>query len=135
MKQRILLIESKKALHRSLASRLKEADFEVTITSDGRDVLNLLVSIQPHLVIVSEDPHILNMWDTCSLIRENSSIPIILLGSSQNEHAFLKALTYGADFYMQVPFSSQELIARIKSLIRRYCKKSSLNTIVDSYNS
>ncbi len=59
-------------------------------------------------------------WDLSSQIRDESNVPILMVGSSNSELAWVKAAAYGIDCYLVKPFAYRELAARIKALVRRY---------------
>ena len=59
-------------------------------------------------------------WELSSRIRDESNVPIIIIGNSRNELAWVKAAAYGVDCYLPLSIGPQELVARIRALVRRY---------------
>ena len=73
----------------------------------------------PDLVVMRENSRRLNGDELCIRIRELSNVPIIVLGQEQEEAAGVEFLEMGADAYLTSPLSLRELLARVRSLLRR----------------
>jgi DNA-binding response OmpR family regulator len=73
----------------------------------------------PDLVLMRENSRRLNGDELCIRIRELSDVPIIVLGQEQEEVAGVEFLEMGADAYLTSPLSLRELLARVRSLLRR----------------
>jgi DNA-binding response OmpR family regulator len=73
----------------------------------------------PDLVLMRENSHKLNGDELCIRIRELSNVPIIILGQEQKETGGVQFLEMGADAYLTSPLNVRELLARVRSLLRR----------------
>ena len=73
----------------------------------------------PDLIVMRENSHRLNGDELCIRIRELSDVPIIVLGQEPEEVAGVEFLEMGADVYLTSPLSLRELLARVRSLLRR----------------
>lgn len=113
---RILVIEKDEALAVKVATALEEAGYTVVRTSDARDGLKKLYEGCPDLVIVARELPMLDGEDPCLRIRQTSYLPILVLGNNEET---TEVLELGADAYMTKPPSLTELVARVRSLLRR----------------
>ena len=94
--------------------------FKVVTAPDGAIGLKMFYDARPELVIMSEALPALPAEDLCTRIRGADGVPIIVLGKADDR---VRWLTLGADAYLIVPVSSSVLIARVRSLLRRYKRK------------
>lgn len=118
----ILIVEGKPALRIELTSALTETDFKVADASDYFEALLRLDEFKPDLVIMNIELPLMDGWEACSWLHQTFDIPIILLGRERSDKAWVRAVEAGADFYLRAPFKHQELVARVKSILRRYEK-------------
>jgi two-component system KDP operon response regulator KdpE len=86
---------------------------------NGLEALKVLEDWPPELVILDLVMSGLDGFTVCHQIRERSSIPILVLSGRQNENDKVRALDLGADDYLTKPFSREELLARVRALLRR----------------
>jgi len=77
----------------------------------------------PDLIIMAEQSRILNGDELCVRIREVCQAPIIVLGQNHEEAAGIEFLEMGADAYLTSPLNTRELLARVRSLLRRYAEE------------
>ena len=117
MKKRLLII-GEVVLEKDILA-LESAGFEVGITPNYSQGLEWLDKSSPDLVIIDEVLPVVSGWEACSRLRQISDVPIILLGDDRSGRVIAKAINQGADAYMLKPFSTDELIAKIKALLRR----------------
>jgi len=115
---RVMVIGTDEVSAKELASLLTEAGVEIAMVYDGSNLRKCSRSL-PSAVVIEEKAG-QGGWEVSSQIRRKSNVPIILLGNSNSEVAWVKAAAYGVDCYMARPFGSRELAARIKTLVRRY---------------
>ena len=95
------------------------AGFQVTEVADGYQGLSSIYESRPDLVIMAQDLPVPNAEELCSQLRQASHLPIIVLGSREKGVDETEMLELGADAYMSKPPALIELIARVRSLLRR----------------
>jgi DNA-binding response OmpR family regulator len=119
--KKILIIEDDKALVQTLSAALESEDYEVLTAFDGRDGLQLAEKKICDLIILDLKLPSLNGFEVCRNLREKGNLtPIIFLtGEKKEEIDKILGLELGGDDYLTKPFSTRELIARIKAVIRR----------------
>lgn len=98
---------------------LKGVGFEVFWANTGRSGAELALSKKPDLVILDIMLPEMDGWEVCKAIREKSVVPILMLTALSEEVDRILGLELGADDYMTKPFSTRELLARVKALLRR----------------
>ena len=98
---------------------LKEMDFTVLTAFDGVSGVNLVLTQPCDLVILDILLPGLNGWEVCKQIRKRSVVPILMLTALSEELDRILGLELGADDYLTKPFSTRELLAHIKALLRR----------------
>ncbi len=113
---KVLLMDSDPASSKEFAAMLEMAGFEVITTLEPEEALQRVTDVS--LVILDEA--LTYSEEICSSIRQQSGVPIILLGSSSNGQAWSRAVAIGADAYLKRVLSRKELIARIRAILRRY---------------
>jgi len=116
----ILIVEGEPFLRERLISSLTESGFKVVGVVNYFEVIWRLGEFKPDLLIVDEDLPLLDGWEACYQLRQTFGIPVILLGDDCDVDVWLRVVQVGADFYLRMPFSSLELAARAKAIIRRY---------------
>lgn len=120
MKQRILIIEDEAKIIKLLKLYLEKENFKTLTAQDGSQGLSIFRDKQPDLVILDL---MLPRKDGISLlkeIRQTHDTPVIILSSKDEETDKVIGLELGADDYVTKPFSPKELVARIKSVLRRF---------------
>jgi len=98
---------------------LEEAGFGVMTAASVAQGLRQLGESQPHVVIVADSPSVVNAGEFCFQVRQISEVPIIIIGGEKGKLTSVKFLAMGADAYMSKPVSLVELVARVRSLLRR----------------
>ena len=116
---RLLLIDDEPTITEPLARRLTTRGFEVEVADNGRTGLTLALNTKPDLVILDVMMPEMDGWEVCRQLREKSAVPILMLTALDDEFDRITGLDLGADDYLSKPFSTNELIARIKALLRR----------------
>lgn len=119
MKDKILIIEDDPKIVRLLQIELQFEGFEVFFAYDGKEGLNMAKYNSYDLILLDLMMPKMNGMEVCKRIREFSQIPIIMLTAKDEVSDKVVGFDYGADDYMTKPFSNEELLARIKSLLRR----------------
>ncbi|MBK0006608.1 MULTISPECIES: response regulator transcription factor [Priestia] len=122
MKDRILIIDDDEQIRNLIAIYLENEGFEALKVSNAVSGLALLEEQEVDLIILDiMMPH-MNGIDAAFKIREEKNMPIIMLSAKSEDMDKISGLTAGADDYLTKPFNPLELIARVKSQIRRYKK-------------
>jgi len=118
-KTTILAVDDEPRMLRFLALTLEAKGFAALTTTDGRHALELFRSQQPDLVLLDlMMPH-MDGFALCQAIRQCSAVPIIILTARGQEQEKVRGFELGADDYLTKPFGVEELIARIRAVLRR----------------
>ncbi len=115
----VLIIEDEHTLRRALSYNLNQEGFRVLTASDGIEGRDLALSSSPDLVVLDLMLPKLDGLDVCRSIRHEASTPILILTAKAEEVDRIVGLEVGADDYLTKPFSMRELVARVRSLLRR----------------
>ena len=117
--KRILVADDDKRLADLVRRYLENGGFSVTVAHDGRKALDIARGRQPDLVILDLMMPELDGWDVCRILRAESDVPIIMLTARSTEDDMLLGLDLGADDYITKPFSPREVVARVRTVLRR----------------
>lgn len=123
-RETILVVDDEKEIRDLIAIYLKNEGYEVLQAGDGAEGLEILQKQQVHLVVLDIMMPKLDGIHMCMKVREIAEMPIIMLSAKTQDMDKILGLTTGADDYVTKPFNPLELIARIKSQLRRYMKMS-----------
>jgi DNA-binding response OmpR family regulator len=116
---RILLVDDEPLITDSLTYSLKREGFDVRAVGDGPDALQEVEDFQPDLVVLDIMLPSMSGLEVCRQLRTKSAIPVIMLTARGEEIDRVLGLEVGADDYLAKPFSFRELLARIRSILRR----------------
>lgn len=116
---KILVVEDEDSFSDALAFLLGKEGFEVSVASDGVSALEIFDREGADLVLLDLMLPGLSGTEVCRQIRTRSSVPIIMLTAKDAEVDKVVGLELGADDYVTKPYSSRELIARIRAVLRR----------------
>lgn len=116
---RILLIDDESHIRRSLYINLERRGYAVEAAETGEEALASFSNRRPDVLIVDLVLPGINGVEVTKRIRQSSAVPIIVLSALGEERRKVEALEAGADDYMTKPFGMEELLARIRSLLRR----------------
>lgn len=116
---RILIVEDESALVESVKYALEAEGFDVVAAEDGRAGLEAARNLQPDLVLLDLMLPGMSGLDVCRQIRAFSDVPIVMLTAKDSEADRVAGLELGADDYVTKPFSTRELIARVRAHLRR----------------
>ena len=119
MAQKVLLIEDEAAIADSVGYSLQNDGFDVLTAEDGVAGLAAARGSLPDLIILDLMLPKLSGLDLCRTMRRESSVPIIMLTAKTEEVDRVVGLELGADDYVTKPFSTRELIARVRAVLRR----------------
>jgi len=116
---RILIVEDELSLSEPLSFLLRREGYETEIAADGREALAAFDRAGADLVLLDLMLPGLSGTEVCREIRSRSSVPIIMLTAKDSEVDIVVGLELGADDYVTKPYSSRELLARIRAVLRR----------------
>ncbi len=116
---RLLLIDDDEMITGPLARTLRESGYQVSVANNGKKGLELAQSEQPDMVILDVMMPVMDGWEVCRALRQSSAVPILMLSALGEEIDRILGLELGADDYLTKPFSTRELKARIKAMLRR----------------
>jgi two-component system KDP operon response regulator KdpE len=117
--KRILLAEDEAALRDFVNRNLRARGFEVLEASNGLEALAVWERENPHLLILDIMMPRMDGLEVCRRVREYSAVPIIVLTALDAESDKVTALDLGADDYLTKPFGVEELLARVRAVLRR----------------
>jgi two-component system, OmpR family, KDP operon response regulator KdpE len=117
--KRILLAEDEVALRDFVSRNLRARGFEVLEASNGLEAFAVWEREHPHLLILDIMMPRMDGLEVCRRVREHSSVPIIVLTALDMESDKVAALDLGADDYLTKPFGVEELLARVRAVLRR----------------
>lgn len=115
----ILVVEDDEDTAEVVTTLLRDAGFEAFAVDEGRVALDEISAAQPDLVLLDINLPDINGLEVLRTVRANSFLPMIVLSGFGKERDRVLALEAGADDYMSKPFSPEELIARVRALLRR----------------
>lgn len=115
----ILVVEDEASVGDILRLYLNRAGFQVTLIQDGRKALEQLSERLPTLVLLDIMLPGMDGWEITRWLRERSEVPIILLTARKEEIDRIAGLELGADDYVVKPFSPQEVVSRVRAVLRR----------------
>jgi len=116
---RILLVEDEEALAESIRYSLEREGYAVTVAEDGRKAIERFRTSDPELVILDLMLPELSGLDVVRSIRQESTVPIIIVTAKDSEADKVTGLELGADDYVTKPFSVRELVSRVRAHLRR----------------
>jgi len=119
-RETILVVDDEKEIRDLIAIYLKNEGYEVLLASDGEEGLEILRNNEVHLIVLDIMMPKIDGIHMCIKVREIAEMPIIMLSAKTQDMDKIMGLTTGADDYVTKPFNPLELIARIKSQLRRY---------------
>jgi two-component system response regulator MtrA len=122
----VMVVDDDQDLAEMLSIVLNGAGMEVDLVARGDEVIEVFTANPPDLVLLDVMLPGLDGIEVCKLIREISMVPIVMLTAKDDTHDVVLGLEAGADDYMVKPYKNQELIARIKTRLRRTSKVGTL---------
>jgi DNA-binding response OmpR family regulator len=120
MKKKILIADDERNIVTALEFLLQRNGYEVYIARNGEDALKLIEAQRPELVLLDVMMPVKSGYEVCQRMRERADlrhIKIIMLTAKGRDVEMSKGLAIGADLYITKPFSTQELVAKIKGLL------------------
>lgn len=119
----ILVIEDEPSVGEVVSLYLRRAGFTVSVIRDGKQALEQLSETLPTLVILDLMLPGVDGWKITRWLRERGDVPLIMLTARRDESDRIAGLELGADDYIVKPFSPQELVSRVRAVLRRSISK------------
>ena len=123
----ILVCDDDKEIVNAIEIYLEKEGYKIYKAYNGKEALEIINTTDLHLIILDIMMPEIDGIDVAKKVRENKSIPIIMLSAKSEDYDKIKGLNVGADDYVTKPFNPMELVARVNSQIRRYTKLGSIN--------
>ncbi|MFF2877495.1 response regulator YycF [Gottfriedia sp. NPDC057991] len=120
MNKKILIVDDEKPIADILKFNLEKEGFEIVCAYDGEEALQKVDEFLPDLVLLDIMLPIRDGLEVCREIRKNHDMPIIMITAKDSELDKVLGLEMGADDYVTKPFSTRELLARVKANLRRH---------------
>lgn len=120
MEKKILVVDDEKPIADILQFNLKKEGYTVYSAYDGNEALQLVEEVQPDLILLDIMLPLRDGMEVCREVRKKYDMPIIMLTAKDSEIDKVLGLELGADDYVTKPFSTRELIARVKANLRRH---------------
>ena len=118
-KGRVLVVDDEQSIRRAVGRALTARGYQVELATDGEQALTAAAAFQPDLVVLDLNLPALDGLSVCRQLRGWSSVPILILSVREDEADKVAALDLGADDYLTKPFGIDELMARVRALLRR----------------
>ncbi len=118
-KQRILIVDDDEHIAELISLYLIKECYEAEIALTGEEALQLVKSFNPHLILLDIMLPDIDGYEVCTEIRKTKQTPIIMLSAKGEVFDKVLGLKLGADDYIIKPFDSNELVARVKAVLRR----------------
>jgi DNA-binding response OmpR family regulator len=115
----ILVVDDEPQIVQLVRDYLEHGGFKVLVAADGSSALRIVSTLHPDLVVLDLGLPGMDGLDVTRSLRRNGALPIIMLTARADESDKLVGLELGADDYLTKPFSPKELVARVRSVLRR----------------
>jgi DNA-binding response OmpR family regulator len=119
MGQKILVVDDELDIVKVVRAYLEQSGFQVITATDGKQALAVFRHERPDLIVLDLNLPVVDGLDVCRTIRRESNVPIIMLTARVEETDRLIGLEIGADDYIVKPFSPREVVARVRTVLRR----------------
>lgn len=119
-KQKILIVDDDNNIAELISLYMTKECFETKIVNDGESALDAVDSFEPNLILLDLMLPGIDGYQVCREIRTKNTVPIIMLSAKGEVFDKVLGLELGADDYMEKPFDTKELVARVKAVLRRY---------------
>lgn len=122
----ILIVDDNKAVHETIGVYLEAENFRYSSAFDGKEAIELFCKLKPDFIILDIMLPKITGMEVCKEIRKKSEVPILMLTARDEKIDCIVGLEIGADDYVIKPFSPREIVARIKTILRRVKPKSTI---------
>lgn len=116
---RILIVEDEESFSDPLSYLLEKEGFEVAVAADGNEALGVFERNGADLILLDLMLPGMSGTEVCRQVRQRSNVPVIMLTAKDSEIDKVVGLELGADDYVTKPYSSRELVARVRAVLRR----------------
>lgn len=116
---RILIVEDEESFSDPLSYLLEKEGFEVAVAADGNEALGVFERDGADLILLDLMLPGMSGTEVCRQVRQRSNVPVIMLTAKDSEIDKVVGLELGADDYVTKPYSSRELVARVRAVLRR----------------
>lgn len=127
----VMVVDDDPSIRKFISANLTARQYDVRVARDGQEALNLFRDGFFDLIILDIMMPGLDGFEVCRQIKENSRVAIIMLSAKDGESDKVRCLELGADDYMTKPFSLNELLLRVKAVLRRVESANSIQ--INSY--
>src|SRR5215203_4411464 len=117
--QTVLVVEDEQSIASFVAMYLRNAGYDVQVAPNGRDALAKAEAASPSLIVLDLMLPDIDGIEVCRRVRQKSDVPILMLTARDEDVDKIVGLEVGADDYLTKPFNPRELVARVKSILRR----------------
>ena len=117
---RVLIVDDDPHIRELIAHFMQQEGLEVSEAVDGQDALRLMDEVRVDLVILDIMMPGMDGWELCRELRSRNELPLLMLTAKGEPSQIVKGFTLGTDDYLVKPFDPHVLVARVKSLLRRY---------------
>ncbi|MEN9967058.1 MAG: hypothetical protein RL036_291 [Actinomycetota bacterium] len=125
---KVLVVEDERSLREPLVYLLEKEGYDVVEAEDGAQAVKLFESGGADIILLDLMLPELNGNEVCRIIRQSSAVPIIMLTAKDSEIDKVVGLEIGADDYVTKPYSTRELLARMKAVLRRKVEPAVVST-------
>ncbi len=119
-KQKVLIVDDDNNIAELISLYLTKECFETMIVNDGESVMGAITTFNPNLILLDLMLPGIDGYQVCREVRAKYTLPIIMLSAKGEVFDKVLGLELGADDYMEKPFDTKELVARVKAVLRRY---------------
>ncbi|MFS8652033.1 MAG: response regulator transcription factor [Caldibacillus sp.] len=130
---KVMIVEDDKAIRELLAEALKRWNFDVVALETFEHILEDFLRERPQIILLDINLPIFDGFYWCNKIREISQVPIIFISSRESNMDMIMAMNMGGDDFIQKPFDTEVLIAKIRALLRRSYSYTETQTNVLEY--
>ncbi|MCR5595174.1 MAG: response regulator transcription factor [Lachnospiraceae bacterium] len=131
-KQKILIVDDDENIAELISLYMTKECFETMMVHDGESALGAVESFEPDLMLLDIMLPGIDGYQVCREVRSHTNLPIIMLSAKGEVFDKVLGLELGADDYIEKPFDSKELVARVKAVLRRFKNTPSENETDDS---
>lgn len=126
MSKEILIVEDEPGVVAAIRFLMEQQGYRVRVAEKGEEALDLITTNKPHLVLLDIMLPGMSGWEVCEMIRldpEYCDVKIVFLTARRSKAEIARGLALGANAYITKPFNNDQLIARVKSLLKDICEE------------